>query len=121
MEETRKALTSIAPQDIVLYNFDQVQAVTSYYLDSQMESYLWRGTPETLIQDIVRPYGTLEETGQIKAWCRDGRKVWFIGSFNSREDIVAEWKADGLQVDETGSYLLERYWFNLYKISLERP
>lgn len=121
MEETRKALTSIAPQDIVLYNFDQVQAVTSYYLDSQTESYLWRGTPETLIQDIVRPYGTLEETGQIKAWCRDGRKVWFIGSFNSREDIVAEWKADGLQVDETGSYLLERYWFNLYKISLERP
>lgn len=121
MEETHKALSSIAPQDIVLYNFDQVQAVTSYYLDRQTDSYLWRGTPETLIQDIVRPYGTAEETEQIMSWCRDGRNVWFIGSFNSREDVLAEWKADGLKADETGSYLLERYWFNLYKISLERP
>lgn len=121
MDETEKALSSIAPQDIILYNFDQVQGVTGYYLDRQTDSYLWRGTPEALIQDIARPYGTVEETEQIKSWCRDGRNVWFIGSFNSREDIVAEWEADGLQVDKTGSYLLERYWFNLYKISLGRP
>lgn len=120
MEQTQKALSAIAPQDIVLYNFDQVQAVASYYLDDETESYLWCGTPEALIQEIIRPFGSVEQTEQIKEWCEEGRQVWFIGSFNSREDIAAEWEADGLKVYETGSYLLERYWFNLYKISLER-
>lgn len=116
MRETEEALSSIAPEDIVIYNFDQVQAVTSYYIDETVDSYLWCGTPETLIQEIVRPYGTVEQVSQIQEWVREGRKVWFLGSFNSREDIVAEWEAVGLHVEETGSYLLERYWFNLYKI-----
>ena len=46
-----------------------------------------------------------------------GKNLWFVGSFNSREDIVAEWREAGLEVEEKGSFLLERYWFNLYKIS----
>ena len=114
MQETETALSSIAAEDIVIYNFDQVQAVTSYYLTT--DSYLWCGTPETLIQEIIRPYGTVEQTAQIQTWIEEGRTVWFIGSFNSREDIVDEWEAAGLHVEETGSYLLERYWFNLYRI-----
>ena len=118
MEQTETALSSIAPDDIVIYNFDQVQAVTSYYLDSDMQSYLWCGTPETLIQDIIRPYGTVEDVQVIKEWCEDGRNVWFVGSFNSRDDIVEEWSGQGMHVEEIGSYLLERYWFNLYKVSM---
>jgi len=47
----------------------------------------------------------------------EGRSLWFIGSFNSRDDIVAQWRKAGLDVEEKGSFLLERYWFNLYKIS----
>ena len=120
MEQTETALSSIASEDIVIYNFDQVQAVTSYYLDRETQSYLWCGTPETLIQDIIRPYDTVEEAREIKAWCEDGRTVWFIGSFNSRDDIVKEWSAAGMHIEETGSYLLERYWFNLYKVTIER-
>lgn len=118
MGQTKEALSSIAPDDIVLYNFNQVQAVTSYYLPEDTGSYLWCGTPEPLIQDIVRPYGTLEDAAVLRSWCEDGRTVWFIGSFNSRDAVVEEWEAEGLQVEETGSYLLERYWFNLYKISV---
>lgn len=120
MEQTEEALSSIAPKDIVIYNFDQVQAVTSYYLDRGIESYLWCGTPETLIQEIIRPYDTVEEIQTIKEWCESGRNVWFIGSFNSRDDIIEEWSAQGIRIEETGSYLLERYWFNLYKASAER-
>ena len=118
MKETETALSSIAPGDVVIYNFDQVQAVTAYYLPEETDSYLWCGTPETLIQDIMRPFGTVEETDALRKWCEDGRTVWFFGSFNSRDDIVEEWTAKGLQVEETGSCLLERYWFNLYKISV---
>ena len=118
MKETETALSSIAPGDVVIYNFDQVQAVTAYYLPEETDSYLWCGTPETLIQDIIRPFGTVEETNALRKWCEEGRTVWFFGSFNSRDDIVEEWTAKGLQVEETGSCLLERYWFNLYKISV---
>ncbi len=121
MKETAEALSVIEPGDAVIYNFDQVQAVTSYYLPEETDSYLWCGTPEELIQDMTRPYGSMEDTAQIRALFRQGRSVWFIGSFNSREDIVAQWAAEGLKAEETGSYLLERYWFNLYKISPERP
>ncbi|MDE7187073.1 MAG: hypothetical protein K2O13_06150, partial [Lachnospiraceae bacterium] len=121
MKETADALSDIEPGDAVIYNFDQVQAVTSYYLPEETDSYLWCGTPEELIQDMTRPYGSMEDAAQIRALCGQGRSVWFIGSFNSREDIVAQWVAEGLKAEETGSYLLERYWFNLYKISPERP
>lgn len=120
MEQTEAALSSIESEDIVIYNFDQVQAVTSYYLDRETPSYLWCGAPEILIQDIIRPYDVVEDAQMIKAWCEDGRTVWFIGSFNSRDDIVKEWTAMGMHIEETGSYLLERYWFNLYKVSTER-
>lgn len=120
MEQTEAALSSIESEDIVIYNFDQVQAVTSYYMDRETPSYLWCGVPEILIQDIIRPYDVVEDAQMIKAWCEDGRTVWFIGSFNSRDDIVKEWSAEGMHIEETGSYLLERYWFNLYKVSTER-
>ena len=99
MKETETALSSIAPDDIVIYNFDQVQAVTSYYMDSDMQSFLWCGTPEILIQDIIRPYDTVEDAQMIRTWCEDGRNVWFVGSFNSRDDIVAEWSAEGMQIE----------------------
>lgn len=118
MKETQEALSSIAPEDVVVYNFDQVQAVTGFYLPAETDSYLWCGTPEVLIQDITRSFETVEEADTIKEWCEAGRTVWFIGSFNSRDAVVEEWRTKGLQIEETGSYLLERYWFNLYRISV---
>lgn len=123
MKETEGALAQIGPQDIVLYNFDQLQAVTAYYLPETAERFLWCGTAETLIQELIGPCDTLEETEEIKALAGQiqtaagEQSLWFLGSFNSREDIVAEWRQAGLVVEEQGSFLLERYWFNLYKIS----
>ena len=123
MAETAAALSLIGPRDCVLYNFDQVQAVTGYYLPETVERYLWRGEGEKLIQEITSPCGTVEDAEEIRKMLAKTRtegtenSVWFIGSFNSREDITAEWREAGLEVEELGSFLLERYWFNLYKIS----
>lgn len=118
MQDTTAALDEIGAEDILIYNFDQVQMVLGYYADN--DSYLWYGQPETLIQDICGAKGALDEdTGQIKEWIAQGRTVWFVGSFNSREDIVKAWRTEGLHVEETGSCLLERYWFNLYKLSVD--
>lgn len=115
MEQTETALEEIAPEDIIIYNFDQVQAVVGYYVNS--ENYLWCGTPETLIVDIFGEKGSIEDTAQIKKWLDEGRTVWFLGSFNSREDICDEWEQDGILTEEKGSYMLERYWFNIYAVS----
>lgn len=123
MAETEDALSQIAPQDSVLYNFDQVQAVTGYYLPETVERYLWRAEGEKLIQEITSPCGELTNADEIRKMLEameaegQGKNLWFIGSFNSREDIVAEWRQAGFEVEESGSFLLERYWFNLYKIS----
>lgn len=123
MAETEEALARIGPQDSVLYNFDQVQAVTGYYLPETTARFLWCVEGEKLIQEITSPCGMVEEVEEIRGMLdtarEDGREkcVWFIGSFNSREDIVDEWREAGLDVEEKGSFLLERYWFNLYKIS----
>lgn len=123
MAETEKALAMIGPRDSVLYNFDQVQAVTGYYLPGTTARFLWRAEGEKLIQEITSPCGTVEEPEELRAILdtdrekETGKSLWFIGSFNSREDIVREWRGAGLEVEEMGSFLLERYWFNLYKIS----
>ena len=65
MKETQKALSLIGPEDAVLYNFDQVQAVTGYYLPERAERFLWRGEGETLIQEITSPCGSLQDAGEI--------------------------------------------------------
>lgn len=126
MKDTEEALAQIGPADMVIYNFDQVQAVTSYYLEEETKRCLWNGKAESLIQEIIGPCGMVEETDTIKEWLvqgqteqeQAGRRVWFIGSFNSREEIAAQWRGEGLLVEEKGSYLLERYWFNLYEVRL---
>ncbi len=123
MRETQTALSLIGPEDDILYNFDQVQAVTGYFLPQTAKRYLWRVEGEKLIQEITSPCGTVEDVDQIRTLLRTAKEegeykdVWFIGSFNSREDIVKEWQDAGLEVEQMGSFLLERYWFNLYKIS----
>ncbi len=114
MEETRKGLETIQEGDILIFNFNHVQATVGYYKDN--ESYLLYQEAEPLIQEIYRDYGMIENVTQVKELLAQGKKVWFLGSFVSREDIVEEWEQQGLKVIETGSYLLERYWFNLYSV-----
>ena len=81
------------------------------------------GELEMLIQKITSSCGKVETTEEIREMLektqqeKQEKNLWFIGSFNSRDDIVAGWRRDGLEVEEMGSFLLERYWFNLYKIS----
>lgn len=117
MQETEPAISDIALDDIILYNFDQLQAVMGYYLEQ--ENYLWGGEPEPLVQEIFGIRGSVSETGQIQNWLEEGRTVWFFGSFNSREAVRAEWEKDGILTEEKGSYMLERYWFNLYSVFTE--
>ena len=117
MKETELAISDIAQDDIILYNFDQLQAVAGYYLEQ--ENYLWSKESEPLIQEIFGNKGSVWEAWQIREWLDEGRTVWFFGSFNSREELRKEWEKEGILTEEKGSYMLERYWFNIYSIFTE--
>ena len=45
----------------------------------------------------------------------------FFGSFDSRDDILKDWKTSyGIGSADTGSYMAERYWFDVYELSVEK-
>lgn len=122
MQEAENVLARIEPDDILLFNFDQVQAVSSYYLGN--DSFLWYGNPDPL---ICRMYpcnyslveGEFEDQAgiaKIQDLLGTGRRIWFLGSGAAREEIIQKWEAEGISVREESGVLLERYWFNIYSI-----
>lgn len=115
MTNTLKGLSLIEEGDILIFNFNHVQAVVGYYKDNQ--SYLLYQEPEELIREVYGNLDMLKEDAQLHPLLdtQEG-SVWFLGSFNSREEIIQSWQSRGLKVTEEGSFLLERYWFNLYRV-----
>ena len=63
---------------------------------------------------------TIEDSIDVENYCLSGKKVLFLGSFNSREVILDEWNKDyGITYENLGSYLMERYWFDVFELSLD--
>lgn len=122
MKEAEEALAQIKEDDIIIFNFDQTQAVVSYYINN--ESYLWYGKPEVLIREMYPQVHALvdgefsDEAGiaRIKELLEVNDRVWFIGSGRARDEIMEKWRDMGIKTEETASVLVERYWFNLYRI-----
>ena len=62
----------------------------------------------------------MQDTEWIRRRLQEGQRVWFIGSGLAREDILKEWAQEGIvSVETADSCLLERYWFNIYRLELE--
>lgn len=122
MADVREALSQIEKEDAVVFNFDQTQGVVSFYLPN--ETYLWYGEPETLIVEMYpQNYALVEgefsdEAGidALKALIREHERVWFCGSGNAREEIIEKWGNFGIEAEEKASVMVERYWFNLYRL-----
>lgn len=125
MKQTLAAMEQIDGEDVIIFNFDQTQATASYYLTN--DTYLWYGEPEELIKEMFPNNKALvegefsDEAGirQIKEFLKEGRKVWFFGSGNARDEILEKWKAEGIASGEKASVMLERYWFNIYHITMQ--
>ena len=123
MEKALSTLSRIESDDIILYNFDQTQGVASYYLSN--ETYLWYGETEELIREMFPYNHTLVEgeftdekgIARIKALLNEKRALWFFGSGNAREEILEKWRAEGIRSEEEASVMIERYWFNIYRIT----
>jgi len=115
MEATQSFLSDFPEDAVVLCNFDHVQAVTACYLKDSNEIYLYGSNPEELIAELLPQCRGLEDITELPQLVQE-KDVYFFGSFNSREDLLKEWETEGIAYTEEGTYLLERYYFNVYHL-----
>ena len=119
MEATQSFLSDFPEDAVVLCNFDHVQAVTACYLKDSNEIYLYGSNPEELIAELLPRCRGLEDLTELPQLVQE-KDVYFFGSFNSREDLLKEWETEGIAYTEEGTYLLERYYFNVYHLASVR-
>lgn len=115
MEATQSFLSDFPEDAVVLCNFDHVQAVTACFLKDSNEIYLYGSNPEELIAELLPQCQGLEDITELPQLVEE-KDVYFFGSFNSREDLLKEWETEGVGYTEEGTYLLERYYFNVYHL-----
>ncbi len=120
MEKTLSLFEEISSDTIIVSNFNQVQGLLSYYLNRNGEDhrvYLYMEEPEPLIYETVPNLETIYDPIDLKNYLDSGKTVLFLGSFNSREVLLEEWNDTmGIRSDNKGSYLMERYWFDVFKL-----
>lgn len=115
MKATQSFLADFPKDAVVLCNFNHVQAVTACYLKDSNEIWLYGSNPEDLIAELLPQCRGLEDTTELMQLVKE-RDVYFFGSFNSREELLKEWETEGIAYTEEGTYLLERYYFNVYHL-----
>lgn len=115
MKATQSFLADFPKDAVVLCNFNHVQAVTACYLKDSNEIWLYGSNPEDLIAELLPQCRGLEDTTELLQLVKE-RDVYFFGSFNSREELLKEWETEGISYTEEGTYLLERYYFNVYHL-----
>lgn len=115
MEVTQSFLSDFPEDAVVLCNFDHVQAVTACFLKDSNEIYLYGSNPEELIAELLPQCQGLEDITEFPQLVQE-KDVYFFGSFNSRENLLKEWETEGIAYTEEGTYLLERYYFNVYHL-----
>ena len=121
IEKTLDMLGGINSDTIIISNFEHVQGLLSYYLnkkDGDYKVYLYAAWPEALIKETVPGLETIEDPIDIANYLDAGKEVLFLGSFNSREDILKDWNEQyKITSENEGSYLMERYWFDVFRLS----
>jgi hypothetical protein len=119
MKETLALFDGISSDTIIISNFDQVQGLFGYYFAGKGDYriYLYCAEPEQLIKEMVPGLYSIEDPIDIANYLDAGKTVLFLGSFNSREVILEEWnEAYGITYENEGSYLMERYWFDVFRL-----
>lgn len=120
MEKTKELFDTIGSDTIIISNFNHVQGLLSYYLNREAEDhrvFLYQEEPEPLIKEMVPGLETIDDPVDIANYLEGGKKVLFLGSFNSREELVKQWEEEfGIKNENQGSYLMERYWFDVFAL-----
>ncbi len=122
MENTRNALEHVRDNDVIITNFDQVTVLMDYYLKEYLKKdvdiRLYEGGTDPAVQLMFGSDDQMISREEIPDLLKSGKRVFFYGSFVSREEILKDWEALGISATGEGSYLLERYWFDIWELSL---
>ena len=121
MDETLELFEGLSSDTIIISNFNHVQSLLSYYLNrdggEEHKIYLYQDKAEPLINETVPGLESLDDPIDIANYLDGGKKVLFLGSFNSREVLLKEWKDEfGITSENQGSFLMERYWFDVFRL-----
>lgn len=116
-EETdaRIRVDSIPTGSVIITNFDHVTAVMGYYRPD-CEVYLYEAEIDKILPDMLESIRDDARDETVLSLLDSGRSVYFYGSFNSREEIVAAWQEQGVNSALLDSILIERYWINVYEL-----
>ena len=120
MEKTKELFNTFDQDTILICNFDHVQGLVAYYLNSRNTVLLYGSEPEELVSEMIPGLSSLEDPIDICNYIDAGKKVYFLGSFNSREQILEDWNKEyGITSVNHGSFLMERYWFDVFELSIQ--
>lgn len=110
-----EALARIPNGSVIVTNFDHVTAVMGERMRND-RVILYDNEIDRLIPMM---YGNVSDgltDDELKELLDAGERVYFFGSFNSREDIVDHWSELKISSELTDSIMVERYWINIYRL-----
>lgn len=116
MEEAAGVLESLPEDAVVVTNFDQVCTVMDYYLPNHT-IYLYEDSTDPIVGLMYNNDGQSISEDELVTMVNDGKSIYFFGSFNSREELLKEWKTYDVQSRMFfDSAMIERYYFNIYEL-----
>ncbi len=118
MEHAREALAEIPEGSVLITNFDHVTSIMGYYMPED-KVYLYDGEVDGLIPTMYDSVSDSLDDEGVLGLCKSESPVFFLGSFNSRDDIVENWTGMGMDCELMDSMLIERYWINIYRLKAE--
>ncbi len=113
--EAFEAINEIPENSVIITNFDHVTAVISYYRPD-CSVCLYEMPVDRLLVEGLGNITELIKDEDVKELVASNADVYFLGSFNSREEIVEHWKELSISSDLLGEALVERYWINFYRL-----
>lgn len=121
MPEANRLLSAIGEDDVVITNFDQTATLMDYYLPDA-DVYFYEGEVDPVVRTMFgineQHLSEADAPNLVDEAIKEGHRVYFLGSFNSREEIVASLSENGVLVGTPEDILIERYWINVYQLEL---
>ena len=123
-EETKKSgswktaaeeLEKIEEGSCIITNFDHVASISAFYL-RDADVYIYEGSVNRIIMELLGGCEPVNDES-VKNLVKENDSVYFFGSFNSRDEICDAWEEQGIHAEYLGECLVERYWFNIYRLS----
>ena len=110
-----EAVSEIPENSVVITNFDHVTAVIACYRPD-CRVCLYEAPIDRLLYDGLGNITELIKDEDVKKVVSENSSVYFLGSFNSREEIVQNWGKLGISNELLSNILIERYWINIYRL-----